>query len=694
MKKFKSKVLLLFVLTLLLGTARLAMGSPANDDCKNAKPVGNVTNLAFDITSATFDGPGYFITTPNIWYCYTATCTGNVTVNLCGSINYDTELAVYQGCSCYPVSSNLIKYNDDDCAYQSRVTFAATAGEKYLIEIGGSVFLTSEGVMSIRCEGEEPPSPPPPHWPQNDDCHNAKPVGNVTNLPFDTSNATFDGPGLFVISPNIWYSYTAACTGDVTVSLCGSKYDTKLAIYNGDDCYPASGDLIKYNDDSCGWQSEATFAVIAGNKYLIEVGGFGSKTGEGVISIRCEGEEPPPPPPPHWPQNDDCHNAKPVSNVTDLPFDTSNATFDGPGYFMTSPNIWYCYTATCTGDVTVDLCGSSYDTKLAVYKGCNCYPTSSNMIASNDDDCAHQSRVTFAATAGERFLIEVGGYGSRTGEGVISIRCEGPPPSEKFDLGDAPDSTNNRGVAMTAYAGQQANFPTVFNDTSGLGPYGPIHHNPRAVAYLGNRVSYEGEADIGPDADGANNIKPPSDKKNADWHDDGVTFPVNMPHCRWTTLNYLVKVINPGTDLWINIWCDWNRDGDWDDDSNTYSAFNCSKGPVSEWAVQNQYLFNLPAGIHKITTPAFLPWHPKSGPKSIWMRITLSGQPWTGGSNPGTKGNGGSGPQIGYEIGETEDYWFSPDTSYSECEDFNGDGVVNIQDLSTFTADWLANCPQ
>jgi len=77
------------------------------------------------------------------------------------------------------------------------------------------------------------------------------------------------------------------------------------------------------------------------------------------------------------------------------------------------------------------------------------------------------------------------------------------------------------------------------------------------------------------------------------------------------------------------------------------------------------------------------------------MRITLSEQPWKGGSNGNIKGkgSGGSGPQTGYEIGETEDYWFVRDTSYSECEDFNGDGVINAQDLSTFVADWLANCP-
>ena len=665
--------------------------SLTNDDCQNAQPVGNVTNLAFDTTLATFDGPGYFITTPNIWYRYTATCTGNVTVNLCGS-RYDTELAVYKGYNCYPMPTDLIEYNDDDCAHQSRVTFAATVGEKFLIEIGGAIFLTSEGVMSIRCEGEGPP--PPPHATSNDDCFDAKPVGNVTDLPFDTSNATFDGPGHFMTSPNVWYCYTATCTGYVTIDLCGSSYDTKLAVYTGEgcSCYPTSNDIVASNDDDCAQQSRVTFAVTAGEKFLIEVGGYGFRTGEGVVSIRCVGNEPEPDPCP--PSNDRCHNAQWVGDVTNHAFDTTCATFDGPGHFMTSPNIWYLYKATSTANVTVSLCGSKYDTKLAIYKGGNCYPSSGDLIKKNDDSCSWQSEVTFAATAGQTYLIEVGGFGSQTGQGVLTISSVVvPPPIKEFDLGDAPDSTNNFGVAMTAYGQTQANFPTVFNDASGLGPYGPIHQMPRAVAYLGNNVSRENEADIGPDEDPHNNIRPAVNNPNNDWYDNGVVVPVNMPHCRWTTFNYRVNVINPGTNLWVNVWFDWNRDGDWDDDSSTYSAFNCSKGSVSEWAVQNQYLFNLPAGLNEINTPAFLPWHPKS-PKEIWMRITLSEKPWRDGSNPGTKGNGGSGPQTGYDVGETEDYFFVPDTSYSECEDFDGNGVINIQDLSTFVGDWLANCPQ
>ena len=83
-----------------------------------------------------------------------------------------------------------------------------------------------------------------------DNCENAQSVGDVKDQPFETTGATFDGPGLCMISPNIWYCYTVSCTGDVTVSLAGSSFDTMLAVYEGCECYPALDDLVGCNDDA------------------------------------------------------------------------------------------------------------------------------------------------------------------------------------------------------------------------------------------------------------------------------------------------------------------------------------------------------------------------------------------------------------------------------------------------------------
>jgi hypothetical protein len=331
---------------------------------------------------------------------------------------------------------------------------------------------------------------------------------------------------------------------------------------------------------------------------------------------------------------------------------------------------------------------------LAIYDGCGCYPTfAPNLIECNDDfDNSYQSEITFAAIAGNKYQIEIGGYASETGEGLLTISCEGVVVPNKPDLGDAPDSTNNFGNSMTAYpmgvfTGPRAHYPTVYDDGSTTGPFGPVHLNAQIVAFLGKMITRETEADTGPDEDGVNNIRPQSNWPDNDDGDDGVVFPLNMPNCSWTTIDYVVNVVNPNADLWVNVWIDWNRDGDWDD------TLDCLEGPAPEWAVQNQFLFNLPAGSNQITTPAILPWHPENGTEEVWMRITLSGQPWRGGSNPGEVGNAGSGPQAKYEIGETEDYYFTPEVTCSVCKDYNGDGVINMNDLVAYVSDWLENCP-
>ncbi|NVM22225.1 MAG: hypothetical protein HWN68_10655, partial [Desulfobacterales bacterium] len=110
----------------------------------------------------------------------------------------------------------------------------------------------------------------------NDDCGDAIHLsGNVRDHQFDTTSATFDGHGHCAIAPNIWYVYTATQSGGLTVSLCGSSYDTTLAVYNGSDCPPKLEDMIRCNDDFdfCGKQSQVTFFASAGREYLIEIGG-------------------------------------------------------------------------------------------------------------------------------------------------------------------------------------------------------------------------------------------------------------------------------------------------------------------------------------------------------------------------------------------------------------------------------------
>jgi hypothetical protein len=144
----------------------------------------------------------------------------------------------------------------------------------------------------------------------------------------------------------------------------------------------------------------------------------------------------------HWPRieisyelppaNDDCEDAAIIGDVQDLPFDTSYATFDGPGSCQTSRNVWYLYEAPCTGNISVTLCGSSYDTKLAVYDGASCDLTEDDMLACNDDGLCDdvftlQSTVVVPMVEGQPYLIEVGGFFDNAGEGMLSISSSTGP---------------------------------------------------------------------------------------------------------------------------------------------------------------------------------------------------------------------------------------------------------------------------
>ncbi len=134
----------------------------------------------------------------------------------------------------------------------------------------------------------------------NDDCSSPLVIGNGV-FPFDSSSATTDGvadptncefSSSSQIEQDLWYVYTAQCDGDVTVSTCGSTFDTKVAIYEASSC-PAADSAVFCNDDNaavCGagsLQSEVTFPTVNGDQYLIRVGGFpgANQAGAGTMTV-------------------------------------------------------------------------------------------------------------------------------------------------------------------------------------------------------------------------------------------------------------------------------------------------------------------------------------------------------------------------------------------------------------------------
>lgn len=223
------------------------------------------------------------------------------------------------------------------------------------------------------------------------------------------------------------------------------------------------------------------------------------------------------------------------------------------------------------------------------------------------------------------------------------------------DTGDAPDSTNQVNQKMETYPGSGivANYPTTFADPAGVP--GPTHWYPTLDAWLGNKVSGEMDADLLPDADGVTNIDPVTGMADQDALDDGVDVnSIFMDRCKRIEFRYQVTVAaNNGFDRYLNIWMDFNRDGDWDD--TLTCKYNGQVINVPEWAVQNDMSTTaLVPGFYTFSTPTMWVTNPPTPDRPLWMRVTLSEQKAPISAVTGTAD--GQGSPFGYRIGETEDY--------------------------------------
>lgn len=253
------------------------------------------------------------------------------------------------------------------------------------------------------------------------------------------------------------------------------------------------------------------------------------------------------------------------------------------------------------------------------------------------------------------------------------------------DLGDAPTSLNNHGpIPMTAYLPDaafpnvQANFPTVF--WPGTPNLGPRHHFSQIDSWLGYYVTAELDADLTPgqDQDLITNIDPPSDTPDMDsvstphGFDDGVPEPVLLADCAPVNMPFTVTVASSSLfgpmPRFVNVWFDWNRDGDWND------MLVCPDGLLApEWAVADQWFMSGP-GVYQMGTFPFVPkiTIAEDSMFQTWMRISLS-------EMQAPAPFDGSGPVMGYDLGETEDYRLFLDPILQKMANLTGDPAPGDQ---------------
>ena len=133
------------------------------------------------------------------------------------------------------------------------------------------------------------------------------------------------------------------------------------------------------------------------------------------------------------PVNDDFANASTITcgdtyngSTVAATLDEDNAP-DGFGTDMDAPNVWYSYTGGGTPEtVTLDLCGSAYDSSVLVYTGSSGALT---LVAANDDDAScsggsTRSRVSFTSDGTTTYYIAIEGWNAgNTGAFTMVTSC-------------------------------------------------------------------------------------------------------------------------------------------------------------------------------------------------------------------------------------------------------------------------------
>ena len=402
-------------------TLLLAQAALAGDNCAAPTVVTSGTTL-FDNTTATDDGtnaPCAFLTAGvpqdglDLYFQYTP-APGETTLNIntCASGGHDTTLQVFNACG-----GTSLACNDDSCGLSSSIVgLAVTPGTPIIIRVaswGAAPLGTAAGVLTITpgVVGGNP----------GETCSSAIVQNGPTTSPiaFDTTAYTSDGTNPCGGSgPDIFYAYTAAATGSVTISTCGSSFDTTLQAY--DSC----GGLAvgPCSDDFCGAQSEVSFLVTAGTTYILQIDGFGGASGPGTLSIT---ESPVTAVP-----NDVCGTAS-VAVAGTNNYNSTFAVDDGNDALCAlggadNADVWFVYTAPASGVnvITVDTtAGGIADTTLAIWDEC---PSAGGVEVACDDDSSPnglRSQISnFAVTPGEDYFIRAASWAATAGgAGVVTI---------------------------------------------------------------------------------------------------------------------------------------------------------------------------------------------------------------------------------------------------------------------------------
>lgn len=255
---------------------------------------------------------------------------------------------------------------------------------------------------------------------------------------------------------SVWYRWTAPLSGAVLLDTCTSSFDTLLAAYRGDSVTALTP--IAASDDACDLGSRIAFQVNSGEEYRIAVDGFEGAVG--TFTLRWQALT--------AASNDAFASAQPLSGSNGQATGSNLGATSEPGEprhldGAGGQSIWYSWTAPSSATATINTCGSTFDTILAVYTGAAV--NSLTPVARNDDgalcrDGAEDlSFVSFPTRAGTTYRIAVDGFEQSAGVVTLSWSLRTAPANDGFGAARRITGARGRMAGTNVGATRQAGEP-------------------------------------------------------------------------------------------------------------------------------------------------------------------------------------------------------------------------------------------
>jgi hypothetical protein len=445
-----------------------------------------VENPADPVLSCfSFGGPDTFSPSPTpsfslikktVWYAWTPDASGSYDFSTAGSMdNYENftysifpVIGLFEGPTCDAI-------NEITCSATFLSTFILEQGKTYYVMLLAELFGDSGANLVLTVY----PTPPPP---SNDECVNATVIPSSPTFPYttvaveiskatenlndpflscsffggdfidlsgdavtiggDVIDLTGDAAAIGVdsatlaptISPTfnrtdgktVWYIWTPAVSGSYDFSTVGSvdlfesEIFTLIGVFEGDTCDAAE-------EIACSNAKRVRGTELEGGKtYLIKVGAYADADVGGQLILTVK----PTPPPP---SNDECINAITIdpSSGEIITGDTSDAFLDRVrentcGTDDAASGVWYKFTSGpgSTPSIIASTCneGTTYDTKLSVFKGNDCDALECvGTVDDSNDQCSLTSKLAFLTAELTTYWILVHGFGSSTGNYTLTI---------------------------------------------------------------------------------------------------------------------------------------------------------------------------------------------------------------------------------------------------------------------------------